>query len=139
MSAILESEFLAAARMLAAPAAVRAVVASSLVGTWQNLNKATQNPVKIVISASGVGLMLEAFSSCTHPEPCDWGTTSGATYALGSAGGAAGAFSALFTLASSQILLLGHLHGRYLFIETFTQFTDGSERANHYASDTMAR
>jgi hypothetical protein len=37
------------------------------------------------------------------------------------------------------VIVVGHLQGKQLALETFTQFTDGSGRSNLYTSDQMTK
>jgi hypothetical protein len=49
-----------------------ALTLGSLVGTWVNVNAATRDIVKIVLTNSGGSLGVHAFGACS-PTPCDWG------------------------------------------------------------------
>jgi hypothetical protein len=37
------------------------------------------------------------------------------------------------------VSVVGHLQGKYLEVETFTEFTDGSGRSNLYTTDQMVK
>lgn len=53
-----------------------ALTLASLVGTWVNVNAATQDIVKIVLTNNGGSLGVHAFGACS-PTPCDWGQVPG--------------------------------------------------------------
>jgi hypothetical protein len=119
-----------------APAAV--VSPTPLVGTWNNINKATNDIVKVVITAKGSAISVDVFGACT-PTPCNWGAVAGAAYAANVSSAPAVAFSAQFTFSFAKASVVGHLQGSQLLIESFTEFTDGSGRSNLYTMDTMAK
>lgn len=121
-----------------AGAAPAAVSPSALVGTWKNVSSTTRDIVKIVISASGSSVSVEAFGACS-PTPCDWGSVPGFAYATNVSSSAAEAFSAQYTFSFAQVILVGHLQGKHLLIESFTHFTDGSGRSDLYTTDTMGK
>jgi len=114
------------------------VAAAALVGTWNNINHATRDLVKIVIAAAGTGITVHAFGACT-PTPCDWHTVSGLAYAANVSSTVAVAFSAQYRFSFSEVILVGHLKGEELLVESFTHFTDGSGRDDYYSTDTMTR
>jgi hypothetical protein len=120
----------------AAPAAI--VSPSPLVGTWTNVNAATNDIVKVVIAASGGGISVDVFGACS-PTPCNWGTVAGISYAATVSSVPAVAFSAQYALGFAKSSVTGHLQGKELIIETFTEFTDGSGRSNLYTTDTMVK
>jgi len=122
-----------------APGVQPAVVSvNPLVGTWNNVDHATRDIVKITISGSGSALKVELFGACV-PTPCDWGTVSAIAYAANVSSSPAVAFSANYSFGFSKVVVAGHLSGKDLILETFTDFTDGSGRSNYYASNTMAK
>lgn len=139
MATKVENEFKAPSQMSESAAAAHVVVSpAALVGTWVNVNKATRDLIKVVISASGTALSVEAYGACS-PTPCDWGKVSGLAYAANVSSSAAVAFSAHYTFSFAQVILTGHLQGSELIVESFTQFTDGSGRSNMYNSDKMKK
>lgn len=138
MTTKVENEFRAPSHISESPAAAHVVTPSALVGTWTNINAHTRDLVKVVISASGSSISVEAYGACS-PTPCDWGKVSGLAYAANVSASAAVAFSANYTFSFSKVILTGHLKGSELIVESFTQFTDGSGRSNLYTTDTMKK
>jgi hypothetical protein len=118
------------------PAAV--VSPAPLVGTWNNINKATNDLVKIIIAGSGSTISVDVFGACS-PTPCNWGTVSGIAYADNVSASPAVAFSAQYTFTFAKASVVGHLQGNQLLVETFTEFTDGSGRSNLYTTDQMVK
>jgi hypothetical protein len=121
-----------------AGAAAAVVSPATLIGTWNNTNKATNDIVKIIIAAAGSGISVQVFGACV-PSPCVWGSVPGFAYAANVSSGAAVAFSAQYKFSFAQISVVGHLQGHHLEVETFTEFTDGSGRSNLYTTDQMAK
>jgi len=119
-----------------APAAV--VSPAPLVGTWTNINKATNDIVKVVITSKGSAISVDVFGACS-PTPCNWGTVAGIAYAANVSSTPAVAFTAQYTFSFAKASVVGYLQGSQLLIETFTEFTDGSGRSNLYTTDTMAK
>ncbi len=119
--------------------AVGAVVSpATLVGTWNNTNHATNDIVKIIIAAAGSNIKVEVFGACT-PSPCVWGSVPGFAYAANVSSVPSVAFTAQYKFSFAQVTVTGHLQGKLLDLETFTEFTDGSGRSNLYTTDQMAK
>ncbi|MGD0444417.1 MAG: hypothetical protein ABSA39_10815 [Edaphobacter sp.] len=131
-------EYKTPAQMREGAATAAAVVSTPLVGTWKNINSATRDIVKVVIAAAGSGIQVDAYGACT-PTPCNWGNVAGLSYASGVSSSPAVAFSAQYKFSFSQVILVGHLQGKELLLESFTHFTDGSGRSDYYATDTMTK
>jgi hypothetical protein len=131
-------EYMTPSQIFEGAAKAAAVTSAPLVGTWKNINSATRDLVKIVITASGSEIKVDAFGACS-PTPCNWGNVAGMVYAASVASGPAVAFSAQYKFSFSQVILVGHLQGRELIVETFTHFTDGSGRSDYYSTDTMVK
>ncbi|WP_263383482.1 hypothetical protein [Granulicella arctica] len=138
MSTKVAQEFMAPSHLAPEDFKAASVSAAALIGTWKNVNSATRDLVKIVISASGTGIHVDAFGACS-PTPCNWGTVTGLAYASNVSATPAVAFSAQYTFSFSHVILIGHLVGKELVVESFTQFTDGSGRSNLYTADTMVK
>jgi hypothetical protein len=132
------SEYKAPSHMAGTGATPAVVSPAALIGTWTNTNPATKDLVKIVISAAGSGISVETFGACV-PTPCPWGSVPGTAYAANVSSSPAVAFSAQYKFSFSQVIVVGHLQGQYLEVETFTLFTDGSGRSNLYTTDQMAK
>jgi hypothetical protein len=124
---------------IAAPGAVAAVVSpTSLMGTWVNTDSHTNDLVKIIITASGSAISAQVFGAC-EPTPCVWGSVPALAYAGNVSSTAAIAFSAEYKFGFAEVIVVGHLSGKFLDVETFTQFTDGSGRSNLYTTDQMVK
>lgn len=119
--------------------AVAALVSpATLLGTWINTNHATNDIVKIIIAAAGSNVNVEVFGACT-PSPCVWGSVPGIAYAGNVSSAPAVAFTAEYKFSFAQVIVVGHLQGKYLEVETFTEFTDRSGRSNLYTADQMVK
>jgi hypothetical protein len=139
MTTLFEQEFRAPSHVLAGGVCAAAVVSpASLAGTWANVDPATRGLVKVVIAGRGSAITVDAFGACL-PTPRNWGVVAGLAYASNVSTIPAIAFSAQYTLSFSHVILIGHLVGEELFVESFTQFTDGSGRSNLYSADTLVR
>jgi hypothetical protein len=119
-------------------AAPAVVTPAALVGTWNNTDSATRDLVKIVIAAAGSGITVDAYGACS-PSPCVWGAVPGFAYASNVSATPAEAFSAQYTFSFAKVIVVGHLNGKFLDVETFTVFTDGSGRSNLYTTDRMVK
>jgi hypothetical protein len=114
------------------------VSGAPLIGTWNNVNAATRDLVKVVIAAHGTAITVNPFGACS-PAPCNWGAQPGIAYAANVSSAPAVGFTAAFTFSFARVTVTGHLLGKELIVETFTQFTDGSGRSNYYAQDIMKK
>jgi hypothetical protein len=115
-----------------------AVVATPLVGTWVNVDPNTRGIVKAMIAVAGSGINLHLFGACS-PTPCDWGTVHGQVYANSVSTTSAVAFSALYNFNFKQTIVVGHLDGPRLTIETLDTFEDGSGRSAYYSTYAMKK
>ena len=138
MSTKVENEFMTPAQIVEKNVTAQAVSSAPLLGTWNNTDHATRNIVRVVIAKSGAGITVHAYGACS-PTPCDWGAVAGLDYASSVSSSPAVAFSAQYKFSFSQVVLVGHLQGKNLLIESFTHFTDGSGRSDYYSTDTMAK
>ena len=139
MTTTQKSEFKAPSQVAddtASPALITSV--APLLGIWKNIDKSTRDLVEIVISGSASSPSVQVYGACS-PTPCDWGSVTGIAYAANVSAPEGIAFSALYNFSFSKVIVVGHLKGRHLDVETFTEFTDGSGRSNLYTSDTMAK
>ena len=121
-----------------APKAAVTVAAQPLVGTWVNCDHQTRNLVRLMIAAAGNEVTIHAFGACS-PTPCDWGTVNGLIYADNVTATPAVAFTAVYTLAFKQTILVGHLANGVLTVEMFDHFTDKSGRADYYSLNLMSQ
>ena len=131
-----KQEFRAPSQIASAGAALATVSPGALVGTWTN--KTSNNVVKAVITDKGGKLEVDIYGACT-PSPCNWGVVAAVPYAATVSGGAAAAFNANYSFSFSTVIVIGHLQGAELVLETLTHFTDGSGRADFYFSEIMTK
>jgi hypothetical protein len=131
-------EYMTPSQMVEGAATAAAVAPAPLAGTWKNINPATRDLVKVVITAAGSAIKVDAFGACS-PTPCNWGNVAGLAYASSVSTSPAVAFSAPYKFSFAQVILTGHLQGKELILETFTHFTDGSGRSDYYSTDTMVK
>src|ERR1700739_4988222 len=109
-----------------------------LIGTWVNVNPATRDIVKVVLTNNGGALSVHAYGACT-PTPCDWGQVTGQAYSASVEGGAAVAFTANYQFGFKRTILTGHLHGEQLIVDDFNVFEDGSGRAAYFTEGTFKK
>ena len=115
-----------------------ALTLGSLVGTWVNVNAATRDIVKIVLTNKGGSLGVHAYGACS-PTPCDWGQVPGQAYAASVAGGPAVAFTANYAFGFKNTILTGHLNGDHLIADDFNVFEDGSGRSPYFTEGTFKK
>ena len=111
---------------------------ASIIGTWVNVNAATRDIVRVVLSEQGGGLHVHAYGACL-PTPCDWGDVAGQAYAASVSGGTTVAFSASDAFGFKTTILTGHLDGVHLIVEDFNVFEDGSGRSSYFAQGTFKK
>ena len=136
MTPATKHEFRAPTQIAPSAAPLATVSPAPLIGTWTN--KTSNNVVKAVITDAGGKLEVNLFGACT-PTPCNWGAVAAMPYAATVGGGAAVAFSANYSFSFSTVIVVGHLQGANLVLETLTHFTDGSGRADFYFSESMTK
>jgi hypothetical protein len=110
----------------------------SLLGTWVNVNPATRDIVKVVLTNNGGALGVHAYGACT-PTPCDWGQVKGQAYAASVSGGNAVAFSANYAFGFKNTILTGHLVRNELVVDDFNVFEDGSGRSPYFTEGTFEK
>jgi hypothetical protein len=115
-----------------------ALTLGSLIGTWVNVNSATRDIVKVVLTNNGGSLGVHAYGACS-PTPCDWGQVPGKAYAPSVAGGAAVAFTANYAFGFKNTILTGHLNGQQLIVDDFNVFEDGSGRSPYFTEGTFKK
>ena len=115
-----------------------ALTFGSLVGTWMNVNAATRDIVKIVLTNNSGSLGVHAYGACS-PTPCDWGQVGGQAYAASVAGGSAVAFTANYAFGFKNTILTGHLSGEHLLVDDFNVFEDGSGRSPYFTEGTFKK
>ncbi|MBV5262404.1 hypothetical protein FLX56_28950 [Synechococcus moorigangaii CMS01] len=109
------------------------------VGTWTNTNSNTNGITRLVVTASGNNLMIQAFGNC-QPTDCDWGSTTLTTYGANVQDANHTRATALYQKSFAQSLLALHLQGGdRLNLQNFTRFTDGSGRQNYAMQEAFQR
>lgn len=110
-------------------------VATGLDGTWVNVDPQTANLVRIEIDGSNVHP-----SARCNPRSCDWGILHGKNFAASVSSSGVDAMTAEMQTSFSKITLTLILQadGR-LRVDAFTQFTDGSQRADYHHVDYLVR
>ena len=106
------------------------IAQSPLLGTWVNCDHHTRGLVRLMIATSGKEITVHGFGACS-PTPCDWGSVSGLVYAANVTASPAVAFSATYTFAFKQTIVVGQLLNGALMVETFDHFTDNSGRSDY--------
>jgi hypothetical protein len=115
-----------------------ALALGSLVGTWVNVNSATRDIVKVVLTNANGTLNVHAYGACS-PTPCDWGQVKGMAYAASVSGGNAVAFTANYAFGFKNTILAGHLNGHNLIVDDFNVFEDGSGRSAYFTEGTFKK
>lgn len=108
------------------------IAQSPLLGTWVNCDHHTRGLVRLMIAASGKEITVHGFGACS-PTPCDWGIVNGQVYAANVTASPAVAFSATYTFAFKQTIVVGQLLNGALMVETFDHFTDNSGRSDYFS------
>lgn len=115
-----------------------AVFPGTLLGTWVNVNPATRGMVKVIVELAGATLSVHPFGACV-PTPCDWGRRNAIAYAANVSARPAIAFSVVFPQGFKNTIVVGHLEGSFLEVETFNDFVDGSGRSDYYSRELFRR
>ncbi|HEX7842268.1 MAG TPA: hypothetical protein VF469_32575 [Kofleriaceae bacterium] len=115
-----------------------AVFPGTLLGNWVNVNIATPSLVRINLQLTGGAFMVHPFGACV-PTPCDWGAKPAIAYAANVSSKQPVAFSAVFPQGFKNTIVVGHLEGNFLVVETFNHFQDGSDRSDYYMREMFRR
>ena len=119
---------------------------SFLLGTWVNVDKATNNIRAFVIKYDASGeLSVRAYGACS-PTACDWGSTPAVPYATNVSSNLAEGFTAPYDHGFSETILTGtRLVARQfadydlMTVNSFTKFKDGSNRSNYYVTNYFVK
>ncbi len=113
-----------------APAAI-----NDLNGTWVNADPNSSGFARIVID----GTTIHPYAPC-RSKPCDWGVLEGKIYGASVRLPAPVAMTANFVTNFDEVVitLLLESDGR-LRVDSFTHFTDGSQRADYHSSCYLVR
>ncbi|MCG8342646.1 MAG: hypothetical protein MI684_07400 [Chlorobiales bacterium] len=116
--------------------------ANQFTGTWTNTDPDTRGITKLEITQQGSSFKMHAWGQC-HPEDCDWGKVNTYLYAPNVSANlmqTGKAMTALYKTGFNQTLVIVKPAGKNrIKAETFTRFTDGSNRSNYTTSHTFQR
>jgi hypothetical protein len=113
----------------------------SLLGTWTNISPTSTGIRKIIIGVNPGGtLSIRAFGACV-PTLCSWGKITGITFGTSISSVNGRTFLGPYQFGFARKLLDGTVNkaGTVLTVQTYTEFTDHSGRANYVFTDTFIR
>lgn len=113
--------------------------AASLPAIWINIAAAGNVRAVILSLAPASGLLeVHAYGFCS-PVPCNWGTVTGITFGPSISATTAGTFLAPYRFGFANKLLDGRINaaGTRLTVQTWTEFTDHSNRSNYMTTETF--
>ncbi len=111
------------------------------VGTWENTNSRTGGITRFIVSSRGRNLNIQVFGKCT-PSDCNWGSTRLITYGSSVSDSNHLAATANYNQSFANTVLTLMLSGRQrdrISLQSFTQFTDRSNRENYLSQETFKR
>ena len=110
-------------------------------GKWKNTNPNTRGVTTIEITISGTNVMVHAWGQC-QPTDCDWGNVQGFAYGPNVSSdlqAAAQAITAIYRENFKESLMIIRFASRsQLRVETYTRFTDKSNRTNYVDVEMFA-
>jgi hypothetical protein len=112
--------------------------ASTMVGTWVNVDRNTRGITKVIITESGNQYEIQTFGSCS-PTDCDWGKSALTTYGDNVSDATHKAGTAQYNPGFAQTLLTVKQSGNQITLDGFTRFTDNSARQNYYNRHTLRK
>ena len=110
---------------------------SPFVGDWKNTKKDTHYFHRIVIAAAGDHLSIRPYTRPAGKELC-WGEVTATPYTAGNLKAAIG-FSATYDFGGVRTRMVANQKLGVLVIQSYTDFTDGSGRSNHFAREFFHR
>jgi hypothetical protein len=111
---------------------------SPLLGTWVNTNPLARGIAKVILSDPAGAFTVHAFGA-GDAELYDWQEVKGAVYTDGVGKREATSFTALYEAGFMDVQLQTYLAKGVLVIASFTQFKDGSGRANTFVKEFFYR
>ena len=102
-----------------------------LLGTWLNTDRHTGGVVKVVLAVRDGALTVRAFGAC-DPSPCDWGEVTADLFAEHAGSRTAKTLSARYDFGFMETSFQAFAKLGVLVMAIFTQFKDGSGRANYF-------
>ena len=112
-------------------------IATPLEGTWHNADWETDGMFRLTIERDGGQLILQPMSA--RHAAYDWGTLPALAYTIDVNPAIVVAFTATYRTARSQTLLVGRVAPDMLTVDSYTHFTDDSQRADHVRHDVFVR
>jgi hypothetical protein len=107
---------------------------SPLVGHWVSTNKNTPGIARILVTAEGGSLRLQAFGAGS-PSLTDWGEVPAAAFAIDPASNQAVGFKARYAFGSSSTLLAAYLNKRILVVDSYKNLQDENGHARCFWRD----
>lgn len=109
---------------------------TNFLGNWSNTNRSTRNIVRAEITADN---KLQLFGACS-PTPCDMGKVPLVTYGRNVSDTNHMAATAMYSLGFKKMtVILKKLGANRLYLETYSEFTDGSGRQNYWVGETFQK
>jgi len=105
-------------------------------GDWTNVDTNTGGLTKLNIAVSGNTADVHAWGKC-HPTDCDWGATNAFVFGPDVSSdlvSQAQALMAVYDSGFSVTTLFIKIQGNRLAVQSFTAFTDNSQRTNYASS-----
>lgn len=137
--AVLLTAGILAAALGAAPAAAKF---DDLAGTWVNVDAATKGVVKLIVGGTAKEPTVQVFGACS-PNPCDWGEVAGTAYATAAGDDLAAKAESVVALyeteSARRTVVLKRRDDGQLRAEIYSEFIDGSNRANYQTLATLKR
>ena len=103
-------------------------------GKWKNVDPNTRGITTLDIKVRGKDVSVRAWGKC-HPTDCDWGTVKGIAYGTSVSSDlirTAKVLTAVFKSGFSETLLVIKARRNMLKVESYTHFTDGSNRTDYW-------
>lgn len=115
---------------------------ADFLGTWVNTNSNTRGITKLVVQKTAANnLQIRVFGQC-QPQDCDWGETGLTTYGKSVQDSDHTGATASYRKSFANTLLTMELNPRsrsLLNLNSFTEFTDRSNRQNYFSSDSFKK
>ena len=114
---------------------------ANFAGTWVNTNSNTRGIKKVIISNRGAQQKVRTYGACS-PRACDWGQKNAYAYGDNVSSNlrtSTRVMTATYKKGFSTTQLVMRRTGRFLQVESFTRFTDGSGRSNYLSRAQFKR
>lgn len=105
-------------------------------GNWSNTNRSTRNIVRVEVTGDN---KIHLFGACT-PTPCDMGKVPLVTYGRNVSDTNHMAATAQYSFGFKKMTVIAKVLGpSRLYLETYSEFTDGSGRQNYWMGETFIK